>query len=74
MSMPLALKTLEHSELHARRKKSTDSSGILHRIDDLLCDYDTLDYASLCESSDSLVLPPVLSLQKNNSVSTTQFR
>jgi hypothetical protein len=73
MSMPLALKTLEHSELYARRKKSTGSSGALHRINDL-CDYDTLDSASLCENSDTLVLPPVLSLQKNNSVSTTQFR
>jgi hypothetical protein len=74
MSMPLALKTLEHSELYARRKKSSGSSGALHRIDDLLCDYDTLDSGSLCESSDSLVLPPALSLQKNNSVSTTQSR
>lgn len=72
--MPLALKTLEHSELYSRRKKSSGSSGALHRIDDLLCDYDTVDSASLCESSDSLVLPPVLSLQKNNSMKTTQFR
>jgi hypothetical protein len=74
ISMPLALKTLEHSELYARRKKSLGSSGTLDRMDDLLCDYDTLDSASLCESSDSMVLPPALPLQKNNSVSTTQFR
>lgn len=74
MSMPLALKTLEHSELYARRKKSTGSSDTFYRIDDLLCDYETLDSASLCDSSDSMVLPPVLSLQKTNSVSSTQFR
>lgn len=72
--MPLALKTLEHSELYARRRKDSGSSGALDRTDDLLCDYDTLDSASLCESSDVLVLPPVLPLQKSNSASTTQFR
>ena len=74
MSIPLALKTLEHSELYARRKKSSGSLSSLHRTDDMLCEYDTLDSASLCDSSDSLVLPPELPLQKNNSVSTTQFR
>ena len=74
MSMPLALKTMEHSELYARRKKGSGSSGTLHRIDDLLCDYDTLDSASLRESIVSLVLPPALPLQKNNIVSTTQSR
>ena len=72
--MPLALKTLEHSELFARRKKSFGSSETLDRTDDSLRDYDTLDSASLSESSDSLVLPPELLLQKNNSVSSTQIR
>jgi hypothetical protein len=71
--MHLALKTLEHSELYARRNKSSGSSSTLHRTD-VLCDYDTLDSASLYESSDSLVLPPSLPLQENNSVRTTQFR
>jgi hypothetical protein len=72
--MHLALKTLEHSELYARRNKSSGSLSTLHRTDDVRCDYDTLDTASLYESSESLALSPALPLQMNNSVSTTQFR
>lgn len=67
--MLLALKTLEHSELYARRNKSSGSLSTLHRTD-----YDTLDSASLYERSDSVVLPPALPLQEDNSVRTTQFR
>jgi hypothetical protein len=74
MSIPLALQTLEHSELYARRIKSSASLRTLHGSDDLLCDYDTVDSASLCDNIDSLVLPPTLPLEKNSSVSTTQFR
>jgi hypothetical protein len=74
ISIPLALKTLEHSELYARRKKSSGSLSTLHRTDDVPCDYDTLESESLCDSIDSLVLPPALPLQKSNIVSTTQFR
>lgn len=74
MSIPLALKTLEHSELYARRKKSSGSLSTLHSMANILCEYDSLDSASLCESIDSLILPPTPPLQTDHNVSSTQFR
>jgi hypothetical protein len=81
ISFPLALKTLEHSELYTRRKTHTvvEKCGPLDMscsMADTLCDYDTLDSASLGGSSDCLVLPPALPPKhcSPNSVISTQFR
>jgi hypothetical protein len=81
ISIPLALKTLEHSELYTRRKsqaavENCNPLDMSRSMADALCDYDTLDSASLGGSSDCLVLPPALPL-KNCSLSSaisTQFR
>jgi len=82
ISIPLALQTLEHSELYARRKAhlAVESCGSLDTarcMADILCDYDTLDSASFGGSSDISVLPPTLPPKNNNSVNsviTSQFR
>jgi hypothetical protein len=81
ISIPLALKTLEHSELYARRKthSAVENCGpvdMSRSMADTLCDYDTVESSSLGGSSDCLVLPPALPL-KNCSLSnviTTQSR
>lgn len=80
ISFPLALKTLEHSELYTRRKTHSvvENCGPLdmsRSVADALCDYDTLDSASLGGSSDCLVLPPALPPKHRNSSSviSTQF-
>jgi hypothetical protein len=81
ISIPLALKTLEHSELYTRRKthSSVENCGpvdMSHSMANTLCDYDTVESSSLGGSSDCLVQPPVLPL-KNCSLSnviTTQSR
>jgi hypothetical protein len=81
ISIPLALKTLAHSELYTRRKthSAVEKCGpvdMSHSMADTLCDYDTLGSSSLGGSSDFLVLPSALP-QKNcnlSSVITAQFR
>lgn len=82
ISIPLALKRLEHSELYVRRKEhlAMESCGALdlaRNMADTLYDYDTLDSMAFGGSSGALVQPPALAPKESHSVSemiTAQFR
>jgi hypothetical protein len=82
VSIPVALKTLENSELYARRKahvtvESCGSLDLARNMDDTLCDYDTVESMAFGGSSDALVLPPALQPKEDcsaNNTVTAQFR
>lgn len=81
ISIPLALKTLEHSELYSRRKinfhvENCGPMDMSRSMADTLCDYDTLESSSCSGSSDCLLLPPALPLKNSrlSGVVHAQFR
>jgi hypothetical protein len=82
ISIPVALKKLEHSELYARRKahlavESCGSLNLARSMADALYDYDTVDSTAFGGSNDALVQPPALPPKKTHSMSkiiTAQFR
>ncbi|PSN32024.1 hypothetical protein C0J52_18116, partial [Blattella germanica] len=70
ISIPLALQTLEHSELYTRRMAHASSEKLgtvnMHQnMADSLCDYDSLNYPSV-----ETVKPPALPPKKNRNVNS----